>query len=99
MTEQIYRRILEAICELLNENIAKEEITIYISPIIKRYIEDNHTQTFNQSFNKKIELKIMHGVKVVNGYDWENIVVSWDLGEYYQRRPIIIQHTIKVTRL
>ena len=81
--------IIQGIYQFIDDNnVRKDDIKIYLHPIVKRHLENDIYRTYhNYSITPNNEISII-GVKVRTGYDLENIVIASP--SLYNIQPLVI---------
>lgn len=69
-------------------NVYRDDIKIYIHPIVKRYLERELAYTYTNYVIHVNNDIIVSGVRIVEGYDLKNIVISSP--SLYNREPLVI---------
>lgn len=82
--EGIIHGILSAVHKLEREGAQKDEISVYIPPLVNRLMQHTSPTQSLIGFN----FSTLAGFDITTGYESGVVVVAWDKGEYYNVKPI-----------
>lgn len=100
--EGLERAIMEAIEQLVKQNVNPKEIVIYMSPFVNHFIiQAVHDLPFRSAFQinmEKATISQYFAYPVLPGYEYGKVIVSYIQGERVNIPAISISFEVKRTK-